>query len=105
MALSNILREPRREITETVVGAAVVLAFLAADYEFALWLQDAAGGWNKMPWPAGMMIGLVGSLMPIPIVALAHMLGEDICDSLQRRGIRLRPRERWWAQKKSGAPE
>ena len=34
MALSNIFREPRREITETAVGLLPILVFLFLDYKF-----------------------------------------------------------------------
>lgn len=39
MALSNIFREPRREITESAIGLGIFAAAAWADYHFAVWLQ------------------------------------------------------------------
>lgn len=100
MALSNILREPRREITESVVGLAIFGGLILADYKFGVWLQAEAGyetlsnGLTKynVPWPAGMYFGLIGIIGIIGVLLLTHALGDAICNSLQRNGIHLRPR-------------
>lgn len=107
MALSNMLREPRREITESVVGIAVVGGILGplcwADYRLAVAWEISAGyssnGAAYMPWLAAMIVlfmaGLVGlGVLSILIVA-AHALGDRICDALQRRGVHLRPKQRY----------
>lgn len=44
MALSNILREPRREIIETLVGIAIFIIPVYLDYRFGLWFEKATGG-------------------------------------------------------------
>lgn len=106
MALSNVFREPRREITETLVGVGVVVLpvtlFFFLDYHFAVWLfaQTAkADGTGGIPLFAGMVLGTVGSVMGGVLTAmlsvLVHAIGEDVCDALQRGGIHLRPRERY----------
>jgi hypothetical protein len=102
MALSNIFREPRREITETVVGVALITIPVVADYFAALELQKLSGGWGVFPWPIGMLfVPLVVILGAMAVVAVAlgfplvvHAIGEDACEALQRRGIHLRPRNR-----------
>ena len=54
MALSNMLREPRREIIETVVGFGAVVLALGLDYGFALWLEDFP--WGRIYAMAGRAI-------------------------------------------------
>ncbi len=95
MALSNIFREPRREITESVVGLTVVGALMGADYCFARWLQDFTGGWNNgCPWPIGMMLGVGVGFIGIFTIVTTHAIGDGICNALQRRGVHLRPQLR-----------
>ena len=118
MALSNIFREPRREITETGVGVvAVALGLIVgspiifADYFVALWFQQITGGERQggCPWFMGMMLipliifvlGLVLSM----VASVVHALGEATCAALDRHGIRLRPDRRyattWWSRRKA----
>jgi H+/Cl- antiporter ClcA len=98
MALSNIFREPRREITETVVGIAVVAVLLGADYFAARELQKIPG-WSDCPLlvamvliPGAIAMGWGLGLFRLP--QIAHAIGEDACEALQRHGIHLRPRNR-----------
>jgi hypothetical protein len=102
MALSNIFREPRREITETVVGMALVTVPIAADYFAALGLQKLSGGWNEFPWPWGMVfvpfgviiVATVGAAVGLGFPLVVHAIGEIACEALEERGIHLRPRNR-----------
>lgn len=95
MALSNIFREPRREITESVVGLAVGVSAIWADYEFAIWFKEATGSINGgCPWPLGMLLGAIFAFLLVMFVFATHALGDGICDALQSRGIHLRPRYR-----------
>lgn len=96
MALSNIFREPRREITESVVGLTIAGGLLWADCRFARWLQNV---WpyttpDAPPLIVGMIFGLVGVMVAMMFFALTHALGDGICNVLQTRGIHLRPRQR-----------
>lgn len=91
MALTNIFREPRREITEFVVGIAVVGAIGVPDYYFATWFEAVSNG---CPWPLGMIIGAAAGLCLVLAAIATHALGEGICDTLDRRGLRLRPANR-----------
>lgn len=103
MALSNIFREPQREITESLLGFVVVGTVLAGigllDYPLAVWFYDITGGPDGgCPVPLGMIMApiLLIAVVLVSILALmvVHAVGEGICDSLEEHGIRLRPRNR-----------
>ena len=104
MALSNIFREPRREITESIVGLIVaigpVTAFCIADYYGAVWASVAwFDGTTSTFWGCAIVLipmcifGIVffGWLALI----LTHAIGDDVCDALEERGLQLRPRDRY----------
>ena len=63
MALSNIFREPRREIVETIVGLITVGAFMYVDYKFSCWNEEFWGyrtftdgsTLKNFPWGLGML--------------------------------------------------
>lgn len=97
MALSNIFREPRREITESVLGIAPLAVWLYVDYHLSVAIEAAVGPGN-LPWQAAMFLltlGLGASLFFLTLLALAtHALGETICNALARRGLELRPKNR-----------
>ena len=102
MALSNIFREPRREITESAVGTVVAVGLLAADYRFGWWFQEAlqssgahGPGYYDGVWILGMVIGLLTIIAAYPVFFIfPHFVGETICDFLADRGIELRPKRR-----------
>lgn len=106
MALSNIFREPRREIIETGVGIAAIVVglivgspIIVADYFAALWLNQITGGEKGgCPWFLGViLIPLIIFLATLLLSLLAggiHALGEAACAALDRCGIELRPRWR-----------
>lgn len=104
MALSNIFREPRREIIEQAAGTLVV------------------GGWVVIAWHISGIFGRIprfydsgiaefferiflsvlisfGAFLGISIliggVLLAHLIGESICGFLARAGADPRPRQRY----------
>lgn len=97
MALSNIWREPRRELTESVVGVGVMGAFFYGDYWLAVWLN------SQDPKHAGILCWmLVGAgilalavLIAGSLILFTHFIGEEICNSLAKRGIELRPQRRY----------
>ena len=98
MALSNIVNEPRREITETIVGLTTVGTIAYAYYRFGVWFQRVAD--PPPPWVAGviagMCVGVLGTLLLIAAAAITHWAGESICNKLERSyGIRLRPMKRY----------
>lgn len=103
MALSNIFREPRREITESVAGLVVFAVVVFVDYSFGLWLQDYAGmcgpagtsnSYICLPWQIGMAFGILLALLAFLALIITHALGDAICNALDRQGIHLRPRNR-----------
>ena len=100
MALSNIFREPRREITESAVGLTIVGGVAYADYRFGVWFEHATTGLGSLACPCalGMLIGPLGAvlaaLMSFLILVATHELGDAICNILARRGLELRPKQR-----------
>ncbi len=104
MALSNIWNEPRREITESVVGfISVIGLYIAPGIAFGFWLgpkvADTPGKGNCLETCSIILSSLF--LWPLTLAVIAavsaflifgtHSIGESICDALQNRGIRLRP--------------
>src|SRR6185295_6238663 len=105
MALSNIFREPRREITESAVGIGVfALLYAAPGTVFAMWLGPYIAGGDCGITCSAILAGLV--IWPVFLTAtvlssaavlfVTHEIGEELCDSLERRGVHLRPRNRPW---------
>jgi hypothetical protein len=102
MALSNMLNEPRREITETAMGIGLVCLPVGLDYFGVLWLRDPADPNPVWVWmlliPTAVAAGVV--LLGVAVLAvlgcsfLVHAAGEVICDFLEDRGLYLRPRTR-----------
>jgi TRAP-type C4-dicarboxylate transport system permease small subunit len=100
MALSNIFREPRREITESLAGTLLIGLLVLGDCLAANWVSHRLNVATRSD-----EIGLfVIALLFIPIVSfialfflviLPHWIGESICDSLARRGLELRPTQRY----------
>ena len=99
MALSNMRREPRREITETVVGVIVFGAYVVADWYFAQWFQWVTGPQGAYPWPAGMVLGIlvltVGTAAVIALPFIVHNIGDFACEVLGLIGLDPRPRQRY----------
>src|SRR5690349_5692998 len=96
MALSNIFREPRREIIETVVGIGALVPFGVVDYYFGRFLQESTP--DHPPLVAGMMLGILvipfAAFFLVVAAAVVHGIGEEVCGALQNRGVHLRPRNR-----------
>lgn len=94
MALSNIFREPRREIVETAVGFLVVSVliggFVWVDYYFAHWFWTIVGD-PSMPLFIAYGVGFLAIGVACLGILIVHEVGDGICNSLQRRGIHLRP--------------
>ena len=96
MALSNIFREPRREITESIVGILALAAFGWLDWKYAEWLCRDDIRCHERPdlYALGMILGAALAIAIFIIVVFTHFLGDQICAALQRGGIHLRPRNR-----------
>jgi hypothetical protein len=104
MALSNMLKEPRREITETAVGLGLLAFLPVSDLIFALWLTHGDTDPRHTLWTAMEMVALSGviplcGLVIVLVVGyvalqLVHAIGEFACNVLELRGVHLRPRTR-----------
>jgi hypothetical protein len=94
MALSNIFREPRREITEQLIGAVVVLGYGYADYRFGRWVEVTTLGHQRDfdLLIVSMLGGVLGTIVIGGLILYMHWIGEGICDRLARRGLELRPK-------------
>ncbi len=103
MALSNIFREPRREITESVVGMIVVAALIFADYRFGMWLQNylnAHSGLSPGCWNGFFIVGMIFGVFAIfaacqVLFIFPHWVGEVACDLLANLGADPRPKRRY----------
>lgn len=98
MALSNMLREPRREITETVVGIAGVALVLAV-VAVPPWALCYFGVEHRfIDAIADCFLCLTAIVVGVMVLALTvnliHDAGEALCAALARRGIDPRPRTR-----------
>lgn len=106
MALSNIWREPRREITESAIGMAVATPPIVAVVWSAAWFAKWSGPENTVgscpPWFFRFFIGVVlasAALATVYFVLMGllvwtHGIGEDVCAFLARRGKDPRPKVR-----------
>lgn len=96
MALSNIFREPRREITESVIGILAVVPFGYLDYRLAsAWVATSK---NAPPFPLALIViglgFLIALIASVVFMLLTHEFGDWICNQLQTAGLHLRPRNR-----------
>lgn len=98
MALSNIFREPRREITESIAGIVVLALCIIPVHLFATWFRDVVSAKDPGQRLFVMVVGYLlagAAVFVLCVLAFAtHALGESICDALAKRGLELRPRER-----------
>jgi hypothetical protein len=100
MALSNIFREPRREITESMVGITVFVLIVMGPLAIARYVANVAVA-NDPRAPYALLFVLtilgevLGTLVLGALALLTHALGERICNALARKGLELRPTRRW----------
>ena len=103
MALNNIGREPRREITESAIGilATIVwlgVAFLVAahfDPYYVNGPQDYRPSWAFSVSFITFVIATVGPVLLFGVLFITHALGEEVCDWLKALRIDPRPRQRY----------
>lgn len=99
MALSNMRREPQREITESVIGIALFVGLATGDYFLSRYIDFTI---FKEKNVVGIIILMI--LIPIALFILSgvtfallyftHHIGEEICGWLADRGWDPRPRDR-----------
>lgn len=99
MALSNMLREPRREITETLLGIIVLIPAAWIDYHLALWIQSQSYH-GDVPLILCLVFSTIlmgaGIAASIVLAVFTHWVGERACAWLNVIGIEIRPRDRYW---------
>lgn len=103
MALSNIRREPQREITESLIGLSPLLLLIPL-YYLAQWLMFSTG-YVRISTSDHALISvfvMLGSAVGIFIgywviygfLHLTHDFGEGICGWLEDHGWDPRPKDR-----------
>lgn len=96
MALSNLRKEPRREITEHVLGLVVGGGVLWLDYFVCShaetkYTADFVFIMFILPIFALLVLFLVGMVLG----PLVHLVGELVCDGLAKLGLDPRPKDRY----------
>lgn len=113
MALSNIRREPRREITEQIAGLIFMMAYAGwvafsvhlsmewhhpvycYEYKDAVCVNIVSGYWAD-PGDILITIGLMIAVWLIyPFLLLMHAFGEMVCNWMCAIGIDPRPKNRY----------
>lgn len=110
MALSNIFREPRREITESVIGVAVTGVVVGGlvywDYQLAAAyvaeypdnsIIDIMGRYALQGVLILVIIAVTAALIGCLLCGIAlftHALGDGICNLMARVGFDPRPKVR-----------
>jgi len=99
MALSNILKEPRRELTEQLLGTIVMGVAIVGDYGASVWFEKATVPIGTCPWPLGMvllpLLAILVGLFLAAAIFLTHVIGELIADWMADRGWDPRPKRRY----------
>lgn len=97
MALSNIVREPRREITETLVGLVPVAGLIYTTNCLASLLYTAPTNPQCPPYPVVWIVSfalIILAVLPgVEVARLVHFIGERGCALLDSIGLYLRPIE------------
>jgi len=96
MALSNVFREPRRELIEQAIGTIALSGAIAADaaigYATARWLGATPEDGSIVIATLG--LAAIGPMVVYVFLLVCHQVGEDICAKLARAGFDPRPRRR-----------
>lgn len=95
MALSNILKEPRREIIETIIGGVIFGGFMWGDYAVTNAMHP-----RDFPDQALMMLffpifALAVAAALVFVIMFIHGLGNVICDIMKEMGLDPRPKQRY----------
>ena len=94
MALTNILREPRRELTEQTFGFLAIGGFVALDLligtGFCLLLHGTVHV-GKGEFTACCLVGVFIIFALAATVFIMHIIGEGICNAMARSGYDPRP--------------
>lgn len=99
MALSNMRREPRRELTESGLGILAFGAFVAADFMVCRAIVPYYNVPYAPPWWVAIvalmiLVGLLGPILFMGFLYLTHEVGEVVCGWMADLGYDPRPRNR-----------
>lgn len=99
MALTNFFREPKRELTETLLGIAVLIGPAYLDYRIALFLHENDDPTCPLPLPLALVVGaIIMGASVAGVLAAAwtiHHAGEGLCNLIANHlDIEIRPRDR-----------
>ncbi len=100
MALSNIFKEPRREITESAIGILAAVGSIAVT-SVAVYYTGVFVHHFSPQTPLASCVGTAIFLLPATVVALiglavaTHAIGESVCASLAKRNLDPRPKQRY----------
>jgi predicted PurR-regulated permease PerM len=97
MALSNMGNEPRRELTETFAGLALIVVLCGLAYPLARWLQYTSSDRPPLLICIPLALGIMAVVFFLGAMGLyvVHELGEGVCGWLAERGWDPRPRQRY----------
>lgn len=97
MALNNIFREPRRELTEQLVG--LLLLVPVGLYGYLVYYLASISTNNTSDFCGALIVFTFGLIICFfilcGILLLMHKVGEEICEELDSFGIKLRPKQRY----------
>jgi len=102
MALSNIFREPKRELIEqwygfvAFVGFMLSIAVLNAALTIVMTLAIESHYWPSdfKDWAAAQILVLPSMLGVWFLIYVVHELGETVCNGMAARGHDPRPKDR-----------
>ena len=94
MALSNIFNEPRREVTETVLGCLVLAICVAVAWKFGKFFQFLISDKSDGAMFFGTFLGLLIFPLVFGFLVFIHFIGEVVCDLLADVNLDLRPKRR-----------
>ena len=98
MALSNVFREPRRELTEQAFGLAAFGGFICLDLAVASAICLIGNGTIHVAaseFLLCMLMALFVMTIMFAVSGLVHWAGEAVCDAMANRGYDPRPKNRY----------
>lgn len=97
MALTNILREPRRELIEQGMGAVAIIGLVTINLTVAATMCLLIDGTILVPldeFAAADFLGILATVAFIALLFFMHALGEGVCNVMAQRGRDPRPKRR-----------
>lgn len=99
MALSNIKKEPRREITESTLGIVAVVGLVFLDYKASSFLSNltksTANGEIFLIMITIPLLLIVVAAISVGFLYFTHFVGEEICAMMAKLNIDPRPKQRY----------